>query len=171
MWTIETWYEQAKKAAAHFDVFALSHELEIRVVADHIGYKCSSTEEFHELRKLFESNAIFVYQSIISKRRIAIIKLITPIETVCGSIYYFELSDQKPDGSQQGGFDHLEFFPLSETVEELVNFLTANQVLVEKAERPHHVTYDISLTPQFKARIESESLIAKIIRDEIKVAV
>ncbi|MFA6018455.1 MAG: VOC family protein [Patescibacteria group bacterium] len=76
--------------------------------ADHICYKCADSTEFEAIRKMFEFESAFIYQSIVSKRRIALIKFLVPIKTALGSIDLLELSDQKPDNSQTSGFDHIE---------------------------------------------------------------
>ena len=117
-------------------------------------------------KSLHES--VFIYQSIISKRRIAIIKLKDPIETSFGSLFFFELADQKTDNSQQSGFDHLEFFPKDGSEQDLIKYLESKNIQVNKVERPHHTTHDIAIKNNFMVRIESCSLIEKIVREEIK---
>ena len=87
--------------------------------ADHICYKCESSEEFESMRKMFESSSVFIYQSIISQRRIAIVKFLEPIQTSLGPIWFLELSDQKPDGSQKSEFDHIEIYPNTGTMDDL----------------------------------------------------
>ena len=169
MQTIEDFYHSVQSKIDSFNNFISTHELKTVAIADHIGYKCSTTEEFETLRKLLESNSHFIFQSIISKRRIAIIELAKPFETSCGLIQYLELSDQKPDGSQTSGFDHLEIYPAQNTVKHLVNYLQDKNITIQKADRPHHVTYDLSLEGGFKVRIEAESLIQKIIREEMRI--
>jgi len=145
------WVEQTKPAAQ----------------ADHLCYKCSEAKEFEYLRGLFEVASHFIYQSIISNRRIAIIKFKKPLETVLGEVWFLELSDQKTDGSQTGGFDHLEIFPSSGSVEQLVKQLFEQKVPLEKIVRPHHTTYDVNIAGSFKIRVEAESLVDKIKRTEM----
>ncbi len=166
--TIEDFYHSAQNKIESFNNFIFTHKLKTAAIADHIGYKCSTTEEFETIRKMLERNSHFIYQSIISKRRIAIIKLTKPFETSCGLVQYLELSDQKPDGSQISGFDHLEIYPAKNTVEELVKYLQERNVIIQKADRPHHVTYDLTLEDGFRIRIEAERLIQKITREEMQ---
>lgn len=156
--------------ADQFKTWVQQYALEDKITADHFGYKCVSSEEFETHRAIFEKDSAYIYQSVIAGRRIAIIKLKKPIETICGPLYYFELSDQKPDGSQKSGFDHLEFFPKERSVEEAVEYLKNKGVPVTKVERPHHVTYDMPLTDTYKIRIEREGLIQKIVREEMKLS-
>jgi len=165
--TIENFYNEAQIKIEFFNDFISTHELETLAIADHIGHKCATSEEFEHIRKMLESHSRFIFQSIISKRRIATVKLLKPIETSCGPIHFLELSDQKPDGSQKSGFDHLEIFPAQDAVEDLVKYLQDKNVTIQKADRPHHVTYDLSLKNGFKVRIEPERLIQKIVGEEI----
>ncbi len=88
MYSLETLYRQAEEKIHLFDGFVDAHRLNGRIFVDHIGYKCSSTQRFHELRQLFEARSEYIYQSIISARRIAVIKLIDPIQTTCGMINF-----------------------------------------------------------------------------------
>lgn len=138
-----------------------------RAASDHICYKCGDASEFEHLRALFEVESSYIYQSIISKRRIAIIKFLKPLKTLCGDILFLELSDQKPDKSQTSGFDHIEIYPTEGTVEELVADLTSKGTVFQKVERPHHTTYDSVLFGDFKVRIEAEALIQKIKMTEL----
>jgi predicted metalloenzyme YecM len=135
--------------------------------ADHICYKCSSTEEFEQIRKLFESASTFIYQSIISNRRIAIIKFLEPIQTSLGPIWFLELSDQKLDGSQKSEFDHIEIYPNTGTMDELAASLESKGQAFEKIIRPHHTTHDTFIEGSFKVRLEPDVLIGKIKREEI----
>ena len=135
--------------------------------ADHICYKCGGSAEFERLRAMLEIESIFVYQSIIAGRRIAIIKFPIPIETHLGPITFLELSDQKPDGSQTSGFDHIEIYPTSGTIENLVSDLETKGMTLEKIVRPHHTTFDAKIIDNFKVRLEDEALITKIKREEM----
>lgn len=135
--------------------------------ADHICYKCGSAEEFESMRKLFETESAFIYQSIISKRRIAIVRFTTPIATALGEIWFLELSDQKPDGSQTSGFDHIEIYPKAGSMEGLAASLEALGASFEKVARPHHTTFDGFIMGDFKVRLEPEALVEKIKREEM----
>jgi predicted metalloenzyme YecM len=135
--------------------------------ADHICYKCGDREEYERLRAFFEPYSSFVYQSIISARRIAIIKFTIPITTELGDIWYLELSDQKPDGSQMSGFDHIEIYPQIGSLDAFALQLERQGIVLEKTIRPHHTTYDTLLSPSFKIRLEPDALIDKIKRDEM----
>ncbi|MEK9156895.1 MAG: VOC family protein [Patescibacteria group bacterium] len=136
--------------------------------ADHICYKCNSGEEFETLRKMFENNSGFIYQSIISARRIAIIKFSKPITSPLGDIWYLELSDQRTDGSQMSGFDHIEIYPRKESMDDLARKLQEQGMTLEKTIRPHHTTYDSFLSEVFKVRLEPDALIGKIKREEMR---
>ncbi len=132
-------------------------------IVDHIGFKCTSSDEYETLRKMLEPESRFVYQSFISSRRIAVIRLKHTFHTPLGEVSVLELSDQKPDGSQTSGFDHIEIYPVHGTMQSLANLLGG----FEKISRPHHTTYDLKIHDEFKVRLESEALITKIVREEI----
>ncbi|MSR84990.1 hypothetical protein EXS71_00920 [Candidatus Uhrbacteria bacterium] len=164
--TIQEFFDGAQDGLMAFQVW--SDRFAPSAVADHICYKCADLGEFEQVRALFEKDSEFIYQSIISHRRIAYIKFLQPIQTLLGEIHYLELADQKPDGSQTSGFDHIEIYPLSGTVEEFVADLASKGMMFEKIERPHHTTFDATITGTFKVRIEPEVLIEKIKREEMR---
>lgn len=163
--TVSAFLEAAKPFITLFDTWAERYEPQ--AVADHICYKCSNTQEFEQLRALLETSAGFLYQSIISQRRIAIIELPEPLTTVLGDIWYLELSDQKPDQSQTSGFDHIEIFPVQGTVGELAMCLERQGMHLERIVRPHHTTIDGWIEKPFKIRLEDERLVEKIKREEM----
>lgn len=164
--TIEEFYSGSLRYAALFDAFAKKHNLEGRVLADHICYKCSSKEVFEEMRAVLEKESEYLYQSIISKRRIAYLKLKKPVETILGPIYFVELSDQKPDLSQRDGFDHIEAYPVGWSYEEMVLELEKTEKVI-KNERPHHTTHDVEIGDGFVFRCTEEPLVEKIKRSEM----
>ena len=155
----------AKRFVEAFDAWVPS---EIAAVADHICYRCVDAEEFERLRAMFEHDSRFIYQSIIAKRRIAVIGFEPGIPTTLGELRVLELSDQKPDGSQTSGFDHIEIFPTQGTVDDLAAQLTGQGTHFEKVVRPHHTTYDAAISGTFKVRLEAEPLLEKIKREEMQ---
>ena len=120
------------------------------------------------MRAFFENESRFIYQSIIAGRRIALVGLSRPLATKLGDIRFLELSDQKPDGSQTSGFDHIELFPTSGTLEALVEAFAATGISFEKTVRPHHTTYDLAIGDGFKVRLEAEPLVDKIKNEEMR---
>lgn len=135
--------------------------------ADHLCFKCGSKESFEQIRTILETESLYVYQSIISKRRIAYVRLKTPIETFLGPIKYIELSDQKPDLSQKEGFDHIEAFPLEESYEAIADEVAKSET-VSEFKRAHHHGYDIDISEGFLFRITQGPLIDKIRIAEMK---
>lgn len=165
---IESTEEFFAGSVASVEAFsAWSRKYSPKAKADHLCYKCGSSAEFEQIRALFELESEFIYQSIISKRRIAIIKFLVPLETPLGNISVLELSDQKPDNSQISGFDHIEIYPVEGTLEALVSDLEQKGVPFEKVVRPHHTTFDSVISDTFKVRFEDEPLLQKIKREEI----
>ncbi|MEN9560736.1 MAG: YecM protein, partial [Candidatus Parcubacteria bacterium] len=120
MKTIEEFYVEAGKFVTIFDTFAEKHDLVGRAQADHLCYKCDSKDSFERIREMFEGASEYIYQSIISRRRIAIIRLKKGIGTDLGIINFIELSDQKPDNSQKDGFDHIEAYAVGRSYEEMI---------------------------------------------------
>jgi len=162
---LEDFFLAGQSSLNQFNIWA--EKIKPAARADHLCYKCIDATEFEYLRSLFESASSFVYQSIISNRRIAIIKFQKPLETILGEVWFLELADQKTDGSQTSGFDHLEIYPSSGSVEQLAEQLIEQKVPLEKIVRPHHTTYDTEIFGSFKVRIEPEPLIEKIKKMEM----
>lgn len=166
MKSIEDFYAGAEESIGLFNVFVTKHSLAGRAEPDHICYKCGSVESFEHMRQLFEGASTYIYQSIISKRRIAIIRLARGVETALGPINFVELSDQKPDNSQIDEFDHIEVYPTAGSYDDLVQELETTEEVV-KVERPHHTTHDIDIGDGFLFRCTRELLIEKIKREEM----
>jgi predicted metalloenzyme YecM len=165
-YTLETFLAAAQPSINAFNEWVATNEPNAK--ADHICYKSESAEEFESLLKLFQFDSSYIYQSIISKRRIAIIKFAKPILTDLGDIWFMELSDQKPDSSQVSGYDHIEVYSIEGNAESLASELEFMRGIEwEKVVRPHHTTYDLEIFGNFKVRLEDEPLVNKIKRDEM----
>jgi predicted metalloenzyme YecM len=176
---LDDFYKQAQAIIPAFDGFISQYELKNDVKADHINYKCGSRESFEALRGLFETDSRFMYQSMIAGRIIALIGLKNGLENAAGTIYLLELSDQKPDGSQTDGFDHVEIYPVVQAYADFVKSLerkffdkgldTRGKTLqIEEVVRPHHTSHDIRLEHGFLVRLTREPLLLKVKRDEMK---
>jgi predicted metalloenzyme YecM len=166
MKSIEGFYAESETFVALFDTFAVKHNLRGRARADHICYKCDSKESFEKIREIFEGASEYVYQSIISKRRIAIIRFKKGIQTSLGVINFLELSDQKPDSSQRNGFDHIEAYAAGRSYNEMVKEFESSEEVI-KVERPHHTTHDIDIGGGFLFRCTQGPLIEKIKNTEM----
>lgn len=165
--TLDKFYIEAKDLIGKVNDFVSTHELDSKVVVDHICFKCESKQVFESMRSLLEAESIFVYQSYISNRRIAVIKLKKAFETSLGPITILELCDQKPDNSQTTRFDHIEISPIEDSYDSLVTNLQEKGVVLEKVERPHHTTYDVYLGNGYQLKFTCDHLIDKIKRDEM----
>lgn len=161
-------YTAAEETLKELNAFARKHTLAGAARADHIGYKCGSTESFEVRRRALEPESAYLHQAVISGRRIAYARLLRGIGSNLGMINFLELSDQKPDGSQKDAFDHVEIYPTLGTYEELAAKLERAGERVVKVERPHHTTHDIALPSGFLIRLCREPLIEKIKREEMK---
>ncbi len=166
MESIKEFYIESEKFVALFDAFVAKHGLPGKARADHICYKCDSKESFERMREMFEGASEYLYQSIISKRRIAIIRLKRGIPSSLGQINFLELSDQKPDNSQRDSFDHIEAYPVDQSYDDMVKVLEVTERVV-KVERPHHTTHDIDIGGGFLFRCTHEPLIEKIRNSEM----
>ena len=164
--SLSDFYTNAEKYITVLNQFAQKHSLLDITQADHICYKCDSHESFVRTRALFEPASEYIFQSIISERRIAYIKLKQGIETALGTIYFLELSDQKPDNTQQEKFDHIEVFATTISYTEMVATLEASEQVI-KVDRPHHTTHDIHIGKNFLFRCTEGPLIEKIKLTEI----
>lgn len=166
-YNIKTFFAAATLYIATFNAWCVKTLPDAQ--ADHLCYKCGSTQEFEQLRAMFEQESAFIYQSVISQRRIAIVAFREPIGTALGDIRFLELSDQKPDSSQDSGFDHIEIYPNSGTMDALADTLESKGTTFTKIERPHHTTYDAVIDGKsFKVRLEPEALLAKIKKEEMR---
>ena len=165
---IASFYQQSHPLMQAVNEFAVRHAVGPLGVADHLCFKCASSEEYERMRALLEPEAHFVYQSYIGKRRIAILKFRTlQFDTSFGSIRTLELSDQKPDQSQKSGFDHVEIYSVSGSYEDLVHALHERGAVFEETHRPHHTTHDLKLPGRFTLKLTREPLLDKIKRDEM----
>lgn len=164
--SLSDFYNAAGVCIDRFNQFAQKHVLAGKVKADHICFKCASVDSFESIRSLFENESVYIYQSIISGRRIAYIRFKTPLNTELGPIWFLELSDQKSDLSQKEGFDHIEAYPIAGTYEAMVEGLRKTETVIH-VERPHHTTDDVEMGDGFLFRATVGPLIEKIKRDEM----
>ena len=166
METIEDFYRESEKFVRLFNSFVTKHSLVGQAQADHLCYKCGSKESFESMREMFENESKYVYQSIISKRRIAIIRFKKGIETSLGVINFLELSDQKPDNSQHDSFHHIEVYAAGQSYDDMVKGFEVSEKVI-KIERPHHTTHDIDIGNGFLFRCTQVPLIEKIKESEM----
>ena len=164
---IAQFYLDSQELVNQFNLFVSKNNLEKISRADHICYKCDSREEFESMRNLLEKESNYIYQSIISERRIAIVKLKREIETNLGRISILELSDQKPDMSQKSKFDHIEIYPVGISYKKLIEHVEMSKMPMKKVVRPHHTTIDIEIGKSYLVRLEEEPLLDKIKRAEM----
>lgn len=164
---IADFYSQSQDIISAFNNFIEKHNLQSRVRADHFCYKCADSATFEALRKILETESDFIYQSIISQRRIAVIKLKKGIETSAGPLHLLELSDQKPDNSQVNSFDHVEICAVNESYENLVESVIQRGENVIEVKRPHHTTHDLMIAERFSLKFSRGPLIDKIKAEEM----
>ena len=137
------------------------------IEVDHLGYRCINSDSYELKRDSFDRDR-FIYQSIISNRRISVIGLATDscINTKAGVIKFLEIADQKVDNSQVEGFDHIEFTLKNISKLDFVNDLKSKGFEFKITERPHHTTYDI-IFKGYIFKITDSKLIEKIKKEEM----
>lgn len=114
---------------------------------DHICFECESHDSFVEVREMLVSaEAQILHTAEISGRDISIIRLKHPISVTNGGSTYqistLELSDQKPDDSQEEGFDHIEIRRDGDA-DGLVQEFLSKDIGVIPNDKPHHSTRDV----------------------------
>lgn len=137
------------------------------VQADLICVRCSASDIYEARRRDFEIDGQYLYQSIVSDRRVSFIKLKETLPTDVGNIEYVELCDQKPDNSQDDRISHITLVPLSLSYEEIIAKLKEKGTEVVETVRPHYTSADVTLPSGFTIRFAKEFLVDKIRRDEL----
>ena len=161
----EEFYKKGEAKVVSFNVYTSKFKKLVAGVADHICYKCSSREEYEAIRLMLEEQGASFWQSYISGRRIAVVQLPNEFCTHWGPIRYLELADQKPDLSQESGWDHIEIMASNYT--EAIKRVEELGEEVQEKVRPHHTTHQIVLPNKFRFVFTREMLIDKIRNEEI----
>jgi len=159
--TIENFTNSSKPYIEKLNAFAQKGNLAGTVIIDHLGYKCASNESFEQARAMFEQNSEYIFQSIISERRIAYVKMKQPIVTDLGDLWFVELQDQKPDGSQIEKFDHIEGYSSGISYGEMVEKISGFETIIE-SKKAHHPTHDVGLGVGFSFKCTHGPLLDKI---------
>lgn len=165
--TVSSLTALARPLIGQFNAFCEENDLIGLVQADLVCVKCSDSEIYEARRKDAETRSHFIYQTVVSGRRISVIKLKDVISTAVGNIEYLELCDQKPDNSQDDRISHIEIVPITISYNELIDKLKEKGVALRESIRPHHSTHDVILPSGFSIRLYPEFLIDKIKRVEI----
>lgn len=164
--TVSSLTNLARPLVAQFNTFCQENDLMGAVETDLICIRCSDSEIYEARRRDAESRSVYIYQSMVSGRRVSLIKLTDTIPTIAGTIEYLELCDQKPDNSQDDRISHVTIVPVTLSYEEIVEKLRGNGVEVNETVRPHYRSADIKLPSGFTIRIASEFLVDTIKREE-----
>ena len=157
--------ESGAQAIAQFDRETADFSFLNNAQPDHICYKCSGRQEFEIIRGWFEEHGQFIYQAQIAGRPIATIRLKEPLISKWGTITTFELSDQKPDGSQTSRWDHIEMKHMEDDYDGLVADATNHGLRVVEKVRPHHTTHEVVLPGSIKLVFTKDNLIEKLKRE------
>jgi predicted metalloenzyme YecM len=163
MATIKRFFEGADGLIAEVVKILAACGLERRCTLDHICYKCGSTEDYEGTKALFKGAEI--YEKSLSGRRVATIELPEPLLTCFGPIKWLELSDQKPDGSQLGRFEHIEVYSRVMSYESLVAQFRLKQADLKMHNVVHHPTWDVHLPGGYILRLTEGPLVHKIGRE------
>jgi predicted metalloenzyme YecM len=156
----------AQSALTVVEVFLTKQEIS-SLTPDHLCYKCSSHNEFLEVRAILEKESMYLYESWISTRLIAVLKLKKPIVTSFGIISFIELQDKKEGSGSLSGFTHIEFYPKDGNYDAALATLVSRGLNIISDPTPHHPIHEILLTDSFVFRLEHEPVIEKIKREEL----
>jgi predicted metalloenzyme YecM len=160
-------FAQAGSALETMRLFIAGNDLATILIPDHLCYKCASHEEFLEIRSMLERESFYLYESWISDRLIAILKLKEPISTAFGDISYLELQDKKERSGPLSGFTHIEFYPATTTYETVLEKMKEKKIQIISDPTPHHPIHEVTLSDTFVFRLEHEPVIKKIKREEL----
>lgn len=156
-------------AVFQLDNFCEVNGLQGLVKADLVCIKCSSREVYDARRNYYDMDSRFIYQAIVSGRRIALVGLKEGLKTSVGDMTVLEIVDQKPDNSQTDRLTHIAVVPSSVSYEEILETLKKNGANLEDVSREDGYTAtDVVLPTTFRIRIEKESLLERIKREELK---
>ena len=160
--------KMCEPAVTQLEYFCETYGLVGLVKADLVAVKCSSGKIYEARRAQHEEDSRFLYQSIVSNRRIAVIGLREAIKTSVGDIGCLEILDQKPGGSQIDRLTHVGIVPAGISYDELISKLKEGGANVTEIERPHgYAACDVLLPTGFSIRVQKEALIDRIKREEI----
>lgn len=76
---------------------------------DHVAYSVSSGEKYDELLPSFLDKGKLVREAIVGGRRVAIVKLIKPLEYRSQNVDAVELIEPKQGETKENGWEHAEF--------------------------------------------------------------
>lgn len=166
---INFFYNKLQSYLDNFSAYGAEFNINMKGIDfDHICYKCRSQKEYEYLRGLMEIEGKFIYQAIISGRRISIIGFKKPLVSKFGKVKYLELSDKELGSDIIYGCNHLELIPKSISYGEMVKrFKKSNSSLVRNKKK-HHFTYDLVISKSLKIKFSKGRVIDHIYKSEMK---
>lgn len=157
-----------KAAVFQLNNFCQVDGLQDLVKADLVCIKCSSHDVYESRRNYYDLDSRFIYQAVVSDRRIALVGLKEGIPTSVGDIRLLEIIDQKSDNSQIDCLSHIAIVPTGISYDDLLVKLKENNAHTEdKSRGDGYVATDVVLPTGFRIRIEKESLLDRVKRVEI----
>lgn len=168
----EDFLYDARPAMEDTGRFILRNGLERKVAVDHISYKCSTRDEYEEIRHFFESGGCWNFETLISGRSVSTIRIRgDPLEhfrTVSGEVSILQLSDQKTDNSQTGQFDHVELYPTVDYDKLMKELKESYGLPINTVPREHHTTCDVVLPDSgLVIKFTRQRLVDKIRNEEL----
>lgn len=160
----QDFFSKANEIIGLFEIFSKKNNLKSHIVVDHICYKCKSQKEYESIRKYFENESKYFYQTILSGRRISIINLKNTIKTKLGEIKFLELSDFELDEKIKG-FHHIELVLKNISIKDFGKILAKENIEMVFGGAKHHRTHYFYLG-KYKFKI-TELKISEIIKKEI----
>lgn len=157
----------ANKSIHKVEAFVRKEALKGVVKPDHLCYKCESPHAFTAVREMLEKESLYVYESWIGGRLIALFRLKKPLSSRFGEISYFEVQDKKPNKKIKKGFTHIEFYPSKISYTKLIAMLEKRGVPLINDATPHHPIHEVQLYNGLTIRFEKELVMNKIKREEM----
>jgi hypothetical protein len=165
--SLEQYFRQGSAHVATFNAFVVKERIAERIRADHVCYRCDSSTLYDHVRRLFEMESRFIYQSLLGGRRVAYISTLRSFETEAGPLRFLQLTDARPQHCDKAQFHHVEAYPTDGNYDLLISEL-GTRVNMTLDRRDHHVTHDVVLDGGLILRLTRWPFLERIKVDELK---
>lgn len=135
---------------------------------DHICYDCGDSGSYERMFEMLSPTYSHFDTSLIGGRKISVFTLTEPFFAYGREVSVLELCDQKPDGTQKEGFDHIEVLPVSNTIKDVGSSMAHMRVVKEVQTRLAAPHLDICMDKgdkRLRIKITDVPLLEKIQRE------
>lgn len=133
---------------------------------DHVAYKNSNTENYEKVRKDF-GKEVFIYESVISNRRIAISKFRDPVKVEGKIIKYIEIFEPKPDKITEDKLDHIEIISNNLDYESFVKIFEDSGVELTFEDKGYDRFYAFNTDKGYEVKLSDHKIVDKIYKEEM----